>query len=1660
MLISDGILEAVASGRSCNLKTLTLRYCSLDFNGIKELGRILEHVQTVDLSDNTLSYRHMQHICAQILACTGNNYNINFQNCSIDVEGMRELARSIHLMEKLDLSDNKLTVSHINHFSTEILSAIANSGSCKLKNVNLTNCSIDIGGIKELSRCLHLVEEVNLSRNKLTVNHVRHISEGILAVVSNEGRFALKIVNLSNCLIDVACIKELVHCLHILEEVNLGRNKLTVNHVKHMSYGILRADSNGGRFSLKKVDLNYCSLDAAGIKELARCLHLIERVDLYRNKLNVDHIQHISDGILAAVSNGGRFALKMLDLTDCSIDVAGIKELARSLHLLQYVFLGSNKFAVNHIRHISDGILAAVSNGGSFYLRYVSLTNCSIDVGGIKELSRSLYLFKEVKLSRNKLTVNHVRHISDGVLTAVLDGGSFYLRNVNLTNCFVDIGGIKELARCLHLVQNVNLSGNKLTVNHVQHISDGILAVVSDGGSFYLRNVNLTNCSIDVGGIKALARCLHLVKEVNISGNKLTVNQVQHMSDGILTADSNGGRFSLKKVDLSDCSLDAAGIKELARCLHLVEEVNLGRNKLPVNQVQHMSYGILTADSNGGRFTLKKLDLSDCSLEAAGIKELARSLHLVEEVNLGRNKLTVNQVQHMSYGILTADSNGGRFTLKKVDLSDCSLDAAGIKELARCLHLVEKVNLSGNILTVNHVQHMSDGILRADSNGGRFSLKKVDLNYCSLDAAGIKELARCLHLVEEVNLSGNKLTVNNVQHISDEILAVVSNGGRFALKKVDLSDCSLDAAGIKELARCLHLIERVDLYRNKLNVDHIQHISDGILAAVSNGGRFALKMLDLTDCSIDVAGIKELARSLHLLQYVFLGSNKLAVNHIRHISDGILAAVSNGGSFYLRYVSLTNCSIDVGGIKELSRCLYLFEEVNLSRNKLTVNHIRHISDGILTAVLDGGSFYLRNVNLTNCFVDIGGIKELTRCLHLVQNVNLSGNKLTVNHVQHISDGILAVVSDGGSFYLRKVNLANCSIDVGGIKALARCLHLVKEVNLSGNKLTVNQVQHMSDGILTADSNGGRFSLKKLDLSDCSLDAAGIKELARSLHLVEEVNLGRNKLTVNHVQHMSYGILTADSNGGRFTLKKVDLSDCSLDAAGIKELARCLHLVEKVNLSGNILTVNHIQHMSDGILRADSNGGRFSLKNVDLNYCSLDAAGIKELARCLHLVEEVNLSGNKLTVNNVQHISDEILAVVSNGGRFALKKVDLSDCSLDAAGIKELARCLHLVEKINLSGNILTVNHVQHMSDGILRADSNAGRFVLKKVDLKYCSLDAAGSKELARCLHIVEEVNLTGNKLTVNHVQQISDGILTADSNGGRFALKKIHLTDCSLDAAGFKELARCLHLVEEVNLSGNKLTVNQVQHMSDGILRADSNGGRFALKKVDLNCCSLDVAGVKELARCLHLVEEVNLSGNKLTVNHVRHISDGILRADSNGRRFALKKVDLNDCSLDAAGIKELARCLHLVEKVNLSGNKLTVNHVQHMSDGILRADSNGGRFSLKKVDLNYCSLDAAGIKELARCLHLVEKVNLSGNKLTVNHVQHMSDGILRADSNGGRFSLKKVDLNYCSLEAAGIKELARCLHHVEEVNLSGNKLTVNNVQHISDEILAVVSN
>ena len=106
---------------------------------------------------------------------------------------------------------------------------------------------------------------------------------------------------------------------------------------------------------------------------------------------------------------------------------------------------------------------------------------------------------------------------------------------------------------------------------------------------------------------------------------------------------------------------------------------------------------------------------------------------------------------------------------------------------------------------------------------------------------------------------------------------------------------------------------------------------------------------------------------------------------------------------------------------------------------------------------------------------------------------------------------------------------------------------------------------------------------------------------------------------------------------------------------------------------------------------------------------------------------------------------------------------------------------------------------------------------------------------------------------------------------------------------------------------------------------------------------------GMKELARCLLHVETVNVSYNELTSVHLQHISDGILAPLANGVSRNIKKLVLTHCSIDAVGMKELSRCIPYTEVLDLSGNKLTVSHIRDMADGIIAVEAKGVKCKLK---------------------------------------------------------------------------------------------------------------
>ena len=1342
--------------------------------------------------------------------------------------------------------------------------------------------------LEKILKCSTYALEIVLHIGNAIGKDVRRISDVIFEVLDKSGRCSIKMITIRKCSIDNDTVKELASCLGYVEEVVLSGNKLTAVHMKHISDGILAVVSKDGCCNVKKLILRDCSIDTNAMKELALCLHHIEEVDLSENELTYDHIKHVSDGIAAALANGESCSIKNVIVEKCLIDSAGMKELARWFLYVQCVDFSGNKLTFSHTKHISAGIFAAVTEKGRCNVKSVTIQKCSLENDGLKELARCLQHVETLDFSYNELTSVHLQHFSDGILAPLANGVSCNIKKLVLTHCSIDAVGMKELSRCIPYTEVLDLSGNKLTVSHIRDMADRIIAVEATGKKCNVKKITLQYCSIDNDNVKQLAGCLYHIEEVDLSYNKLTARHIKEGFVGIIRTWSKVRNIHIKQLNLWYCSLDIDSFKIFLKCLHHVEQVDLSGTKLTCRHVKHLSDGILAVMANYGCSFVRSLNLQCCSIDVGGMKELARCLHLVEEVNLSKNELTGSHLRQLSDGLCDLVANGATFNVKKLIFWNCSIDIDGMKELARCIHYIEEVDFSGNKLTVDHMKIFSDGILAAMAVGGKCKVKRVNLQYCFIDADGMKELARCIYLIDEIDFSGNRLTFSHMKQISDGILASVVMGG---VCNITFRNCSIDVDGMKELARCIHHLQEIDLSGNKLLCKHISYISDDISTVLANGGSCTVKNLILRYCSLDIDCLKELEGLLYHVEGVDLSGNILTLNHMKHISNGILAAAANG--FNVKNLVLSDCSIDIDGIEELSKCIHHLEGIDLSGNKLTMVHIKHISDGIVAAVTVGHICSIQLLNLCFCSIDVDGMKELARCLHHIKEIQLFCNKLSPSHMNYISDGVCDAVAAGNcSVEKLCLRLNYCSINIGGMKALAACMQHMAEIDLSLNIFTSSHMELLCDGILEVMANGERCSIKNLCFRDCTID--GLKELARCMYLIEEVNISSTRLTDSDMKHFSDAILAGVASGRGFNIKKINLADCSLSIDAMEELARCLPFLEDVNLNHNKLSVDHIMLISDGILAVVASGRSCNLKKLTLQYCSLDFHGIKELLRILEHVEEVDLSGNTLTRRHMQHICAHILACLDNK-----LNINFPNCSIDVEGMRELARCMHHVEEVNLSGNTLLVGHIKHISNAILTAAAN-GKTTMKKLNISACSIGTDGMKELARSIHLMEELDLSDNKLTVTHINHFSTEILSAIANGGSCYLKKVNLTNCLINVAGIKEITRYLHLLEEVNLSGNKLTINHVRHISDGILRAVSNGGSFHLRKINLTNCSIDVGGMKELARSLHLVEEVDLSGNKLTVNHVRHISDGILAVLSNGGSFDLRKVNLRNCSID----------------------------------------------------------------------------------------------------------------------------------------------------------------
>jgi len=529
----------------------------------------------------------------------------------------------------------------------------------------------------------------------------------------------------------------------------------------------------------------------------------------------------------------------------------------------------------------------------------------------------------------------------------------------------------------------------------------------------------------------------------------------------------------------------------------------------------------------------------------------------------------------------------------------------------------------------------------------------------------------------------------------------------------------------------------------------------------------SLEELNLSNCNLTSA-------SLNTLSKIETHKNL----RVLYLDDNDLSDLLDLG-FIAKLPSLEK--LDLCGCRLTSACLNALSEIETHKSL----RVLYLDGNDFTDLLDLGSIAklpsLEKLVLSNCNLMSASLKTLSR---IETHENLKVLYLAGNDFTDLLDlGFVARVPS-----LEKLYLGNCSLTSASLKTLSRIE--IRE-NLRVLDLSYNDFSDLPDFTFIAKLP----SLKKLDLSCCSLTSASLNTLSRieTRENLRELSLYDN----DFIDLLDLGFIAKLPS-----LVKLRLSDCNLTSASLNTLSgiethkslRVLNLCDS-NFSGS-LDLAFVEKLP-------------SLEKLDLGGCGLTPA-------CLNTLSEIETHESLRVLDLYGNDFSDSLDLAFVAKLPSLRELNLSDCRLTSASLNTLSR-IESLRELNLSGNYFS---------GLLDLGFIAKLPSLEKLDLSSCKLTSASLKTLSgtETHENLKELDLSHNGLS--------------DLLDLRFVVKlpsleKLYLGNCSLTSA-------CLNTLSEIETHENvrvlDLSFNDFSNLPDFTFIAKLP----SLKELDLSCCSL----------------------------------------------------------------------------------------------------------------------------------------------------------------------------------------------------------------------------
>ncbi|XP_049636904.1 ribonuclease inhibitor-like [Suncus etruscus] len=381
-------------------EVVRLEDCGLTEDRCKDISSALKansSLTELSLRNNELGDAGTRLVLQGLQGPTCKIRKLNLQNCSLTEAGCKELPRSLCSMS--NLLELHLNYNSLGDTGLQLLCKGLLDSQCQLERLQLEDCSLSAESCEALDPVIRgkpNFKELTVSNNPIGEAGARMLCQSL-----TESSCQLETLKMDNCGLTSANCKDLsrlVASKASLSELDLGCNKLGNEGIAELCRGLLNPNSQ-----LKTLWLWECDITSSGLRDIGRVLETkksLKELSLVANKLGDEGARLLCEHLLAPNCQLQSLWVKECDFTDACCEHFS-QVLEQNQHLLE-LQIGQNKLGDNGVRQLCQ----ALSQPGT-KLQILYLGDCEVTNIGCRSLAALLCAcqsLKELDLSNNGLS--------------------------------------------------------------------------------------------------------------------------------------------------------------------------------------------------------------------------------------------------------------------------------------------------------------------------------------------------------------------------------------------------------------------------------------------------------------------------------------------------------------------------------------------------------------------------------------------------------------------------------------------------------------------------------------------------------------------------------------------------------------------------------------------------------------------------------------------------------------------------------------------------------------------------------------------------------------------------------------------------------------------------------------------------------------------------------------------------------------------------------------------------------------------------------------------------------------------------------------------------------------------------------------------------------